>query len=83
MNPHDLLGYIRDVQDHLPSGYKVKHHGKDLTYYYARRTAVSWTDEDQLYLVIQIPIVKHRESLRVFKARSFPVAIGTLNREDY
>ncbi len=32
VNPHDLRGYIRDVQNH---------HGKDLTYYYACRTAVS------------------------------------------
>ena len=62
---------------------QIQYTAEDLTYYHTNKVVVSWTDPGSIFMVIKVPIVQIQNTVRIYKATPYALAMGKPETNTY
>lgn len=71
--PKDLKMLLLEVQSKLPNNYELpKNPRDDIWYFYKTLTCITYLENDQIHIVLKIPLINTKEKYDIFKVYNIP-----------
>ena len=73
ISPVDLKVLLLDIESKLPNNYKFPENPRiDIWYFYKTLTCMTYLENDQIRIVLKIPLIDTRETYEIFRAHNIP-----------
>lgn len=73
ISPYNLKTLLMDIQSMLPNNYELSRNpADDIWYFYKVLTCMTYLENNQIRIVVKIPLIDTREKYEVFKVHNIP-----------
>ena len=74
ISPKDLKELLTDVESKLPNNFELSRSPrKDIWYFYKTLTCITYLEDNEIRIVLKIPLINTREEYEVYKIHNLPL----------
>ena len=83
ISPGALKELLTEIQTKLPMNYELpKKPTGDIWYFYKTLSCVTYMENDQIRIVLKIPLINTKEKYEIFKVHNIPVPFNNTSKHD-
>ena len=76
ISPKDLRKLLIEVESKLPNNFELpRNPRKDIWYFYKTLTCITYLEDNEIRIVLKIPLINTREEYEVYKIHNLPLPI--------
>ena len=76
ISPKDLKELLIEVESKLPNNFELlRNPRKDIWYFYKTLTCVTYLEDDEIRIILKIPLINTREEYEVYKIHNLPLPV--------